>query len=244
MSTAAATDADLVEQVRALAVERSEWPSQSDVMRAFRVPAPRAGAALFQLRRAGFTPPDKPPDRPPEPPPITLVEPAADMEQQDARTVPGPEQHPAPARRVARWPLVLIALGAFVAIWSGWVELGRLTGFGPVELLPGIADGWTINTAVVLPLGVEAYATFALRAWLTTAPVSPRARTFARRSAIGALILGGAGQIAYHLMAAADVTVAPWGVTAFVSCLPVVVLGCGAALAHLLQDDVTTENES
>ncbi len=36
------------------------------------------------------------------------------------------------------WPVLLLALPAFVAIWSGWVELGRLTGFGPVSPLPGI----------------------------------------------------------------------------------------------------------
>jgi hypothetical protein len=64
--------------------------------------------------------------------------------------------------------------------------------------------------------------------------VSARARRFARRSALGALVLGAAGQIAYHLLTAAGVTAAPWPITAFVACLPVVVLGCGAALAHLL----------
>ena len=43
-----------------------------------------------------------------------------------------------------------------------------------------------------------------------------------------------AGQVAYHLMSAAGMVSAPWLVTTFVSCLPVGVLGCGAALAHLL----------
>jgi hypothetical protein len=50
----------------------------------------------------------------------------------------------------------------------------------------------------------------------------------------GSLALGAAGQIAYHLMVAAGITAAPWPITAFVSCLPVVVLGCGAALSHLI----------
>jgi hypothetical protein len=137
--------------------------------------------------------------------------------------------------RVGSWPLVLIALGAFVSIWGGWVGLGELTGFGEVRLLPGIADTVKINSAITLPIGVEAYAAFALRAWLAPAGgLSERARSFARWSAIGALALGAAGQIAYHLMVAAGITTAPWVITAFVSCLPVVVLGCGAALAHLI----------
>ncbi|GAA3519151.1 hypothetical protein GCM10023075_81360 [Streptosporangium album] len=67
-----------------------------------------------------------------------------------------------------RWPLALLALPAGVATWSGWVGLGEMTGFGPVKLLPGIADDWEINSAVTLPIGVEAYAAFALSAWLTS----------------------------------------------------------------------------
>jgi hypothetical protein len=145
----------------------------------------------------------------------------------------------APAQRgarVPRWPLVAIALGAFVSIWSGWVGLGELTGFGPIHPLPGIWDEFVINTAITLPIGVEAYAAFALRAWLAppTAGLPAAARRFARWSALGALALGAAGQIAYHLMVAAGLTQAPWQITAFVSCLPVIVLGCGAALTHLI----------
>ena len=60
-----------------------------------------------------------------------------------------------------------------------------------------------------------------------------RRRTFARRSGIGALALGMAGQVIYHLLAAAHATRAPWPVVVLVSCLPVVTLGFGAALAHL-----------
>jgi hypothetical protein len=46
-----------------------------------------------------------------------------------------------------------------------------------------------------------------------------------------------AGQVAYHLLAQAQVRHAPWGITTAVSCLPVLVLGMGAALAHLLRAD-------
>jgi hypothetical protein len=128
---------------------------------------------------------------------------------------------------------VLIALPAAVAIWSGWVGLGELCGFGPVRLLPGITD-LTVNTAITLPVGVEAYAAYALGAWMSPGTPS-RARTFARWSALGALAYGMAGQIIYHLLAAAHATAAPWPVVVVVSCMPVAVLGLAAALTHLLR---------
>ncbi|MCE0536003.1 helix-turn-helix domain-containing protein [Kineosporia rhizophila] len=133
------------------------------------------------------------------------------------------------------WPVLLLALPAFVAIWSGWVELGRLTGFGPVSPLPGIWDEATIDTAITLPIGVETYAAYAMYVWLAL-DVTERARRFACVSSIGSLVLGAAGQVAYHLMAAAGIERAPWPITALVACLPVAVLGMGAALAHLVAE--------
>jgi hypothetical protein len=134
--------------------------------------------------------------------------------------------------------VLLLALPAFVAIWSGWVELGTLTGFGVVQPLPGIWDGLRIDSRVTLPIGMEAYAAYALRVWLGRTATA-RAQSFARRSAVGALALGAAGQVAYHLMSAAGVTAAPWPVTALVACLPVAVLGMGVALAHLTNAPAT-----
>lgn len=138
-------------------------------------------------------------------------------------------------RPVAVWPVMLLALPAFVAIWSGWVGLGQLTGFGIVHPLPGIADGFAINTAITLPIGVETYAAYALRVWLS-GQVPARARRFAKYSALGSLGLGALGQIAFHLMKAAGMTEAPWLITAAVACLPVAVLGMGAGLAHLIKN--------
>ena len=138
-------------------------------------------------------------------------------------------------RQLPRWPLAFIAAPAAVAVWSGWVGLGELCGFGPVNLLPGIGGGFHVNTAITLPVGVEAYGAYALGARLT--PGTPeRARTFARRSAIGALALGMLGQVVYHLLNAAGATRAPWPVVVLVSCMPVTVLGFGAALTHLLRE--------
>jgi hypothetical protein len=191
------------------------------VMAEFHVGRPKAAAALEALRATGFDP-------------ASEVDPSV-VGEEDTEGAPALRGRQQQMQR-GSWPLVLIALGAFVSIWGGWVGLGQLTGFGPIRLLPGIADQIVINSAITLPIGMEAYAAFALRIWLGDyADLSELARTFARWSAIGALALGAAGQITYHLMIAAGVTSAPWPITAFVSCLPVLVLGCGAALFHLVR---------
>jgi hypothetical protein len=81
-------------------------------------------------------------------------------------------------------------------------------------------------------VGVEAYAAYALRAWLASEhAVSARTRQFAKWSAICSFALGMAGQVAYHLIAQAGTARAPWPVTTIVSCLPVLVLAMGTALA-------------
>ena len=85
-------------------------------------------------------------------------------------------------------------------------------------------------------MGVEAYGAYALRAWLTPG-ASESARRFARWSAIGSLALGMLGQVAYHVLSAAHATRAPWPVVVLVSCLPVITLGFGGALTHLLRAD-------
>jgi hypothetical protein len=149
-----------------------------------------------------------------------------------------PRADDAGPRALPRWPLFLVAAPAAVAVWSGWVGLGTLCGFGIVHPLPGIADGFRLNTAITLPVGVEAYGAYALGAWLTPGTAAA-ARTFARRSALGALALGMTGQVIYHLLSAAHATAAPWPVVMLVSCLPVLTLGFGGALTHLLRTGQT-----
>lgn len=134
------------------------------------------------------------------------------------------------------WPLLLIAAPAAVAVWSGWVGLGSMCGFGPVNLLPGIGSGFHLNTAITLPVGVEAYGAYALYVWLGCR-ASQATRDFARKSAIGALALGCLGQIAFHLLDAAHWTEAPWPVVVLVACLPVATLTLAAALVHLTRAD-------
>lgn len=142
-------------------------------------------------------------------------------------------------RRIAVWPVWVLAAPAAISIWSGWVGLGGMTGFGTVKLLPGIIDNFQINTAITLPIGMEAYAAYAFRVWLADENVfyvPPRARQFARWSSMAALILGVIGQVIFHVLSASGVKAADGIVTALVSCLPVGVLAFGATLAHLLRD--------
>ena len=157
------------------------------------------------------------------------------------------------------WPLLVLAAPATVAVWSGWVGLGTMTGFGAVRPLPGIADDFTVNTAITLPIGVEAYGAYALGTWLSHRRLSRATRIFAGVSSIGALLLGMAGQVAYHLLevehqqkvagvardtgravgqvAQAMPAQAPAWIVTIVACFPVLVLGMGATLAHLIRRD-------
>jgi hypothetical protein len=137
-------------------------------------------------------------------------------------------------RRVATWPALIVAAPAFVAIWAGWVGIGKLTGFGKVNLLPGFWKGWVIDTAITLPVGVEAYAGYAFYVALNLA-APKRARVFAAWTSLSAVALGMAGQTAYHLMTARHMGEAPWQITTVVSCLPVAVFGLAAALVHMVR---------
>src|SRR6266852_9585715 len=53
-----------------------------------------------------------------------------------------------------------------------------------------------------------------------------------------------AGQVTYHLLAQAGAVRAPWGITTLVSCLPVLVLAMGTALAHMLRADAAAADRS
>jgi len=218
------TVADLVPGALALADQLGEIPSRNRLMQEFKIGAPKAGEIRAELVRKAETDPGAP------------AEPAAEpIAQVTADGHPGTDTVPAGGRRAVVWPVVLLALPAFVAIWSGWVGLGGLTGFGVVHPLPGIADGFSINTAITLPIGVETYGAYALYVWLS-GRVPDRARRFAKWSAIASLVVGALGQVAYHLLVAAGITSAPWWITTAVACLPVAVLGMGAALAHLVRE--------
>ena len=148
---------------------------------------------------------------------------------------------PSGDRAMRSWPLLALAAPAAAEVWSGWVGIAQKTGFGLVSPLPGIWPSLPLDTTITLPVGVEAYAAYALRAWLAReAWTSDRTRRFAKWSAICSFALGMAGQVAYHLLAQARAARAPWPITTLVSCLPVLVLAMGTALAHMLRADAHT----
>ncbi len=251
---------ELIPHARDLAADLGTLPSRNKLMRTFHIGADKAKTVLDALTAAPVSAPPvdvpaTPVDR--KPSPVTDVDTAEPNTSADAvQAIEVPEALPlfspvvdpdteitpdraepvaeAPAtERAVIWPVLILCLPAFVAIWAGWVEMGRLTGFGKVALLPGIADTFVLDTAITLPIGVETYAAYALWVWLS-GRVTGEARRFAKWSAIASLVIGAAGQVAYHLMAAAGWTAAPWPITAVVACIPVAVLGMGAALAHLM----------
>ena len=147
-----------------------------------------------------------------------------------------------PGRTVRAWPLLVLAVPAAAEVWSGWVGIAQKTGFGLVSPLPGIWPSLHLDTSITLPVDVEAYAAYALRAWLARdRTISGRTRRFAKWSAICSA-LGMAGQVAYHLMAQAGMARAPWAIRIIVSCLTVLVLGMWTALAHMLRADAAAGN--
>lgn len=244
---------ELMPKARELAAELGTEPSRNRLMSEFRIGPNKAKTILTRLREGSEPDPTGPaglhlvPEEPgddsgSEIPAAATEAPAGEEVSVQGSVSAYPEPTPGPVsgvdsgRAIPVWPVIVLALPAFVAIWSGWVGLGGLTGFGIVHPLPGITDGFSLNSAITLPIGVETYGAFALRVWLS-GRVPVRARRFAKVSALGSLALGALGQVTYHVMTAAGVTTAPWWITTLVACLPVAVLGMGAALTHLLRSD-------
>jgi hypothetical protein len=142
-------------------------------------------------------------------------------------------------RAVRSWPLLVLAAPAAAEVWSGWVGIAQKTGFGLVSPLPGILPSLHLDTSITLPVGVEAYAAYALRAWLAGEhSVSGRTRRFAKWSAICSARHGRAGGL--PPAGPGRTARAPWPVTMIVSCLPVLVLAMGTTLAHMLRADAGT----
>ncbi|MFI1993211.1 ABC transporter permease [Actinoplanes sp. NPDC020271] len=244
---------ELIPHARDLADRLGEIPSRNTLMKTFKVGGPKAKELLAALTPAPAAPtapepvePEPTADPVAEPavtaPPLPTIDPTGETPAVGITRPPAEPTAPPAAEPVAEpepkrrrpivWPVLILCLPAFVAIWGGWVEMGRLTGFGMVTLLPGISD-FQINTAITLPIGVETYAAYALYVWLSGMVTGP-ALTFAKWSALASLALGALGQVAYHLMASWGWTSAPWPITAAVACIPVAVLGMGAGLAHLM----------
>jgi len=94
-----------------------------------------------------------------------------------------------PGRAIRSWPLLVLAAPAAAEVFSGWVGIAQKTGFGLVSPLPGIWPALHLDTAITLPVGVETYAAYALRAWLARDQiVSDQTRRFAKCGTVQPLI--------------------------------------------------------
>ena len=149
------------------------------------------------------------------------------------------------ARTVRSWPLLLLAFPAAAEVWSGWVGIAQKTGFGLVSLLPGIWSSLHLDTTITLPIGVEAYAAYALRAWLapsTGSAPGPAGSPSGPRSAPSCSAWPARSPTT--CWSRPGESRAPWGITTVVSCLPVLVLAMGTALAHMLRGDAAAADSS
>ncbi|GAB3519412.1 hypothetical protein GCM10027575_45300 [Phytohabitans suffuscus] len=92
--------------------------------------------------------------------------------------------------------------------------------------------GWNVYMAPLLPLTIDAYAMSATRVWLADTLASERARRFARRNAVGAILASLVGNATYHAIAA-GILASNWMVVVVVGAVPPVVLGLVSHLAVL-----------
>jgi hypothetical protein len=120
-----------------------------------------------------------------------------------------------------------------------WVALGMtlsatsaaLSSFDGLRSL-ALAAGWTVWMGPLLPLTVDAFAATATRVWLADSTGSTRARRFARRCAVGAILLSLAGNAIWHLVDAGLLEMT-WLIVLAVGAVPPLVLGLVTHLAVL-----------
>lgn len=119
-----------------------------------------------------------------------------------------------------------VAAGMFVSAASAAVS-----SFSGLRSLALVA-GWSATLAPLLPLTIDAYAMSATRVWLADTTASARARRFARKNAVGAILASLLGNATYHAIAAGLVSTS-WAVVVVVGAVPPVVLGLVSHLAVL-----------
>jgi len=125
-----------------------------------------------------------------------------------------------------------------IASRDGWVSLGIAVsavsaGFSSFAGLRGLAaaTGWGAM-APLFALCIDAYALTAIRIWPAGPATASAARRFAKRNAIGAILLSLAGNAIWHLIAAGLLAVT-WPVVVAVGGVPPVILGTVTHLAVL-----------
>ncbi len=123
-----------------------------------------------------------------------------------------------------------------------WVDLGlgiaaASAAFSSFDGLRNLAEAahWSPYMSPLFALGIDAYALAAIRVW-TSRSTSPSAVTFARKNAVGAVVLSLSGNAVYHLIAAGLLEVG-WPVVLGVGSVPPVILGLVTHLSILRKQD-------
>jgi hypothetical protein len=129
-----------------------------------------------------------------------------------------------------------------VAVAAAVLSFDSLTGLAHLAGVTGRVAGFRLSW--LLPIAVDAYAVTATRVWLRTAGTA-RTASYARRNAVGAIVLSVAGNATFHGLTAAGVaTLATtgwgWLLVVAVSAVPPVMLGLVAHLHALVSGDHRT----
>jgi hypothetical protein len=129
-----------------------------------------------------------------------------------------------------------------VAVAAAVLSFDSLTGLAHLAGVTGRVGGFRLSW--LLPIAVDAYAVTATRVWLRTADAE-RTVAYARRNAVGAIVLSVAGNATFHGLTAAGVTTLAttgwgWLLVVAVSAVPPVMLGLVAHLHALVSGDHRT----
>jgi hypothetical protein len=129
-----------------------------------------------------------------------------------------------------------------VAVAAAVLSFDSLTGLAHLAGVTGRVAGFRLSW--LLPIAVDAYAVTATRVWLRTAGTA-RTAAYARRNAVGAIVLSVAGNATFHGLTAAGVTTLAatgwgWLLVVAVSAVPPVMLGLVAHLHALVSGDHRT----
>ncbi|HEY3718410.1 MAG TPA: DUF2637 domain-containing protein [Jatrophihabitantaceae bacterium] len=126
-----------------------------------------------------------------------------------------------------------------VAVAAAVLSFDSLTALAHLAGVTGRVGGFRLSW--LLPIAVDAYAVTATRVWLRTAGTA-RTAAYARRNAVGAIVLSVAGNATFHGLTAAGVTTLAttgwgWLLVVAVSAVPPVMLGLVAHLHALVSGD-------
>jgi hypothetical protein len=129
-----------------------------------------------------------------------------------------------------------------VAVAAAVLSFDSLTGLAHLAGVTGRLAGFRLSW--LLPIAVDAYAVTATRVWLRTAGTA-RTAAYARRNAVGAIVLSVAGNATFHGLTAAGLTALAttgwgWLLVVAVSAVPPVMLGLVAHLHALVSGDHRT----